>query len=199
MVGVRSQATSRSMSCGIDARSCGSSARTRSTVSMMLAPGCAIDDQQHGGLAVGQAGIAHVLAPNRPPRPRRRAAPPRRCGRRRSAAGTRRRSCAWSLASICQLRCPSSTLPLGRLALVAASAARTSSRPMPYLFSAGGFSSTRTAGSAPPPTRTWPMPSTCDSFCCSTVCRRVVHLASGQVSEVSDRIRIGASAGLTLR
>ncbi len=37
---VRSAATVTSMSRGIDASSCGSSAMTRSTVSMMLAPGC---------------------------------------------------------------------------------------------------------------------------------------------------------------
>ena len=36
--------------------------------------------------------------------------------------------------------------PLGELALAAASAARTLSSPMPYLLSAVGFSSTRTAG-----------------------------------------------------
>ena len=35
---------------------------------------------------------------------------------------------------------------------------------MPYRFSAVGFSSTRTLGSAPPPTTTWPTPLICDSF-----------------------------------
>ena len=40
MVGVRSTATARSMAVGMEARSCGSSERTSSTVLMMLAPGC---------------------------------------------------------------------------------------------------------------------------------------------------------------
>ncbi len=39
IVGVRSSATSRLMAAGIEARSCGNSARTSSTVSIMLAPG----------------------------------------------------------------------------------------------------------------------------------------------------------------
>ena len=36
---------------------------------------------------------------------------------------------------------------------------------MPYLNSALGFSSTRTAGSELPPICTWPTPLTCESFC----------------------------------
>ena len=78
-------------------------------------------------------------------------------------------------------------------------AARTSSTPMPYLLSAVGLSSTRTAGSELPPTVTCPTPSTCDSFCA-----RIVDAASYIwpcviVSDVSARIMIGASAGFTLR
>ncbi|MNK97624.1 hypothetical protein D3C87_1179680 [compost metagenome] len=48
--------------------------------------------------------------------------------------------------------------------MVAEIVLRTSSSEMPYLFSAVGFSSTRTAGSEAPPIVTWPTPSTCDSF-----------------------------------
>ena len=86
-----------------------------------------------------------------------------------------------------------------RTSLAAASAVRTSSTPMPYLLSAGGFSSTRTAGSELPPTVTWPTPSICESFwarivdAASYICPCVI------VSDVSARIMIGASAGLTLR
>ena len=40
MTGVRSITTESVMLPGMEASSCGSSARTRSTVSMMLAPGC---------------------------------------------------------------------------------------------------------------------------------------------------------------
>ena len=61
------------------------------------------------------------------------------------------------------------------------------------------MSSTRTAGSELPPMLTVPMPFTCESFCA-----RMVEAASyirprDMVDEVSARIRMGASAGLTLR
>ena len=59
--------------------------------------------------------------------------------------------------------------------------------------------STRTAGSELPPTTTSPMPSTCDSFCASTVDAASYRSPRVIVSEVRVRIRIGASAGLTLR
>ena len=70
---------------------------------------------------------------------------------------------------------------------------------MPYLFSTVGFSSTRTAGSALPPTNTWPTPSTCESFCCRIDAAASYMRAVSTVSEVSARMRMGASAGLTLR
>ena len=97
------------------------------------------------------------------------------------------------------MRSPASSWPLGRLTLVAASTARTSSRPSPYLYSAAGFSSTRTAGSEPPPAMTWPTPSIWESFC-----TRMLEAASYiwprlSVLEVSARISTGASAGFTLR
>ena len=92
-----------------------------------------------------------------------------------------------------------SIAPFGLLALAEASAARTSSSPMPYLNSAFGFSSTRTAGSAAPPMMTWPMPLICDSFCDSTLLAASYIWPRVRVFEVSARIRTGASAGLTLR
>ena len=88
---------------------------------------------------------------------------------------------------------------MGRLALVVVIAVRTSSKPMPSLFSSGGFSSTRTAGSEPPPTLTCPTPFICEMRCArlveamSYICPRVKR------SEVSARIITGASAGFTLR
>ena len=48
----------------------------------------------------------------------------------------------------------------------ALTAARTSSSPMPYLKSARGFNSMRTAGRDAPFNSTLPTPGTCDSFCC---------------------------------
>jgi hypothetical protein len=89
--------------------------------------------------------------------------------------------------------------PLGVLALAEASAARTSSSPMPYWNSGLGLSSTRTAGSELPPTCTWPMPDTCDSFCARMVCAASYSCPVVSVPEVSVMIRIGASAGFILR
>ena len=76
---------------------------------------------------------------------------------------------------------------------------RTSSRPSPALLSWVGLTSTRTPGSALPPTITWPTPSICESFCArieeaaSYICPRG-RVARGQ----APRIRIGASAGIDL-
>ncbi len=90
-------------------------------------------------------------------------------------------------------------MPLGRFALVALMAARTSSSPIAYLLSAVGFNSTRTAGSELPPTVTWPMPFTCESFCASMVDAASYIWPRSSVAEVSAMIMTGASAGLTLR
>jgi hypothetical protein len=88
---------------------------------------------------------------------------------------------------------------LGRFALVAASTVRTSSKEMPYLLSVCGSSSTRTAGSELPPTCTCPTPCSCDSFWAMMVEPASYIWPCVMVSEVSARIMIGASAGLTLR
>ena len=105
------------------------------------------------------------------------AGPARRCGRRRSAARTRcalkqliggvdrpglrrRRRC-----------CPSADWRWRRRE-------RCGRLPGPGrdCSAASGLTSTRTAGSAPPPTITWPTPCTCESFCCRIDRRGVVHL-----------------------
>ncbi len=143
---------------------------TRSTVSMMLAPGWRKMISSTAGLAVGEPGVAQVLDRVDDLGRRRRAAPPRRCGRRRSAAGTRRRVFAWSLASICQCRSPSSTIALRPVGVGRGDARRARPRGRcRTCSSASGLSSTRTAGSELPPTVTWPTPSTCESFCASIV------------------------------
>ena len=98
-----------------------------------------------------------------------------------------------------QLRLESATSPFGRLALAAARTMRTSSSPSPFLFSAVGFRSTRTAGSAPPPTMTWPTPGTWASFCCRIEAAMSYIRARSTTSEVRARSMMGASAGLTFR
>ena len=73
-----------------------------------------------------------------------------------------------------------------------------SSRPMPYLNSAPGSSSTLTAGRALPTTSTSPMPSSCDSRCCSTLEAMSYICPAVRVVEVIASTMIGASAGLIL-
>ena len=99
----------------------------------------------------------------------------------------------------CQVSSPWPRLPLGVLALALASVVRTWSRPICMLSRARGFSSTRTAGLAPPPTVTWPTPSTCASFWASIESAASYISVTSLLSEVSARIMMGASAGLTLR
>jgi hypothetical protein len=82
---------------------------------------------------------------------------------------------------------------LGVLALAAASAARTLSRPIRYLASAVGLISTRTAGSELPPSTTWPTPVTWLSLCCNTFEAAVVQAAladriGGQCQDQGRRI-----------
>ena len=57
----------------------------------------------------------------------------------------------------------------------------------------------RTAGKAPPPTLTWPTPSTWDRRWASTVDAASYIWPRVSVSEVSATIMMGASAGFTLR
>jgi hypothetical protein len=85
------------------------------------------------------------------------------------------------------------------MTLAAASIRRTSSRPMSYLASVMGLSSTRTAGSEAPPTKTCPTPSIWASFCWRIVEATSYIRPVSTVAEVSAMIMIGASAGFTLR
>ena len=89
--------------------------------------------------------------------------------------------------------------PFGLLALAAASTPRTCSNPMPYLFRAVGFSSTRTPGNALPPTDTWPTPLTCASFCAMMDDAASYICALDRMGEVSANNTIGESAGFTFR
>src|ERR1700680_764645 len=89
--------------------------------------------------------------------------------------------------------------PLGVLAFAWLRAVRTESRPTPSLFSSMGLTSARTAGFAPPPTKTCPTPSTCASFWARIESAALYISDSGTVSEVSAKIKMGASAGLDLR
>ncbi len=62
-----------------------------------------------------------------------------------------------------------------------------------------GLASMRTAGLALPPMFTWPTPLTCAIFCARIESAASYSCGTVMVSEVSARIRMGASAGLILR
>jgi hypothetical protein len=85
------------------------------------------------------------------------------------------------------------------LALVAVIALLTSSKPMASLLSTVGLSSTRTAGSEPPPTVTCPTPFTCEMRCARLVDAMSYICPGVKRSEVIARIITGASAGFTFR
>src|ERR1035441_9104341 len=97
------------------------------------------------------------------------------------------------------MRKPSEKCPLGVLALAPLKAVRLCSRPTPYLFTAVGFNSMRTAGSELPPTETCPTPVTWASFCAMMV-EAASHIwPRVRVAEVRASMKMGESAGLTLR
>ena len=97
------------------------------------------------------------------------------------------------------MRRPSEKCPLGVLALAPLNVVRTCSRPMPYLFRAGGFSSTRTAGSELPPTVTCPTPLTWASFWAMMVEAASYIWPLVRTGEVRASMKMGESAGFTFR
>jgi hypothetical protein len=82
--------------------------------------------------------------------------------------------------------------------LAATIAERRPSIPSPLDASACGLAWMRTAGRCPPDSVTRPTPGTCDSFCAKRVSARFWTCGNGSDAEVSARVTIGASAGLTL-
>jgi len=62
-----------------------------------------------------------------------------------------------------------SELPFRQIRILPASMVLMSVRLRPKLFRSRGLTSTRTAGSAPPPMLTWPTPWICRSRCCMIV------------------------------
>ena len=105
----------------------------------------------------------------------------------------------WSVVLIEKVRRESENSPFGRFAFMAARAVCTSSRFRSRLFKSVGLTSTRTAGSELPPTNTWPTPWTCASFWARMDEATSYILPFVARSDVRSRIRIGASAGFTLR
>src|ERR1039458_3324463 len=97
------------------------------------------------------------------------------------------------------MRRPSEKCPFGVLALAPLNEVRICSRPMPYLFRAGGFSSIRTLGSELPPTVTCPTPLTWASFWAMMVEAASYIWPLVRTAEVRASMKMGESAGCTLR
>ena len=106
---------------------------------------------------------------------------------------------SWSVAWMVHAVLASASSPLGVFALTVPRAARTCSRLRPIWLRRAGSTRTRTAGLAPPPTMTWPMPSTWESFWARIESAASYMRPTGSTSEVRARIMTGRSAGLTLR
>ena len=91
------------------------------------------------------------------------------------------------------------TVPFGRFALAAFKRVADRIQPNPQFVEQSRIHLRPHRGLRRPHTKTWPTPSTCDSFCdriesaASYICGTVI------VSEVSPSNRMGASAGFTLR
>ena len=97
------------------------------------------------------------------------------------------------------LASPVCSTPLGRLALLAWMAARTSSAAMPSASSAKGLSCTRTAGSELPPSSTSPTPGTCSRRWLTRLLTRSYTCPGERWVDESARIMKGCEAGLRLR
>ncbi len=198
MLWVRSVRTVSSAAAGRLAESCGSSACTRSTTSITLAPGWRWMLTSTAGSRSAQAASRRSSAAFsiRATSPSRSGAPSRQAMIRLRNSSTER---SWSFASIRMVRMGPSKLPLGWLALAAAMAERTSARLRPRCASSPGLICTRTAGRWPPARLTMPTPGICASFWAMRVSTRSCTCGSGRLAEVTARVMIGVSAGLTLR
>ena len=180
MVCVRSSATSTSMAGEIDAGE-----RREERLDALddlddVGARLAADDDQHGALAVGPGRDAVVLDV---------------VVDVRDVAEPHRRAVVWVDDQVAvlvgaeelivggdgrRLRARPPMRPLGPVRPWRRPArCRTSSRVRPTPASASGSTCTRTAGCWPPPTKTWPTPSTCEIFCARTVLAASKTCASG--------------------
>ena len=161
-------ATSMSMSAGIEACSCGSSAFTAVDGVDDVGAGLAVDDDQHRRLAVGEPGVAQIL--DRIDRPRRRR--DSRTARAVAVGDDQRRVVGGRVRLVVGVDLAALVAVLDRALRAVGVGGRRARRARPPArcrigTARSGLSSTRTAGSELPPTSTSPTPSTCDSFCCS--------------------------------
>ncbi len=195
---VRSLSTFICTPAGSVACSCGSSVRTCSTTAITFAPGWRWMFTSTAGVVPLQAASWRFSAPSVmvATSPRRSGAPSRQASTRERYSSTLR---IWSLASSITARIGPSKLPLGRLTLAAAIAVRMWSMPRLFAASAAGFTWMRTAGRWPPARLTKPTPGSCARRCAMRVSTRSCTCGSASACEVTARVRMGVSAGLTLR
>ena len=92
-----------------------------------------------------------------------------------------------------------STLPLAVLTVTFVRVERTSSSVMPMAASRAGSTWTRTARFCSPPMETCDTPEICEICWLRMLSAQSSTSISGSVSDCTARIRIGLSAGLTLR
>ena len=198
MLSVRSVRMRTSTLAGSVAVSCGSSARMRSATSMTLASGWRWTLMRIARSASAQAARKRSSGPSmiRATSLSRSGAPFFQATISDSYWST---VVIWSLASRMVLRTGPSKLPLGRLALAEAIAVCRSASVRPAPASAAASACTRIAGRCPPARLTSPTPCTCASFWAMRVSTRSCTRGSGRVSELTASVRIGVSAGLTLR
>jgi len=198
IVAVRSWITVSLMPAGIHDISCGSSARTRSRVSITFDPadleivsriaGCLPSQAARRVLATPSVTVATSDNWSTAPLP---------------AFSTRRRYCA------ARVICPFTPIvsacngpwkpPVGSVTLAAFTALVTSCAESPAAARRTGSRSMRTAGFSAPLTVTLETPSTCDSRWPSTVSAASKMSRTESVSDDSAMVMIGASAGLNLR
>ena len=198
MVVVRSAMICTSTEAGSAACSLGSSALTRSTVSMTLAPGWRCTLRMTPGVRSDQAAR------------RRFSASSTICATSLSRSGFpffqammrfwySAADLSWSLASRVEARCAPSKLPLAWLTLAATMArAHIVERRGPARRVFVDSAWMRTAGRRPPAMLTSPTPSTCESLGASRFSARSCTWITGSDGEVIAMVSTGASAGLTL-
>ena len=198
MVPVRSTSVEISIPPGIHSFSSGSSALTRSTVSMTLASPCLVIWISTAGCLLNQAieRLLRTLSSTSATSERRTKLPFELLIRisRNSAAV---RICQFiEIVSLCR---PPLKMPTGPSGLALMMASRTSSVAIPAFDSATGLSEIRTAGWSAPLTVTSPTPGTCEMRCASTVSATSYIALVEMVFDVSASTNTGAAAGLALR
>ena len=198
MVPVRSTSVEISTPPGSHCFRSGSSALTRSTVSITLASPCLVIWIRTAGCLLNQA-IERLLrtesSTSATSARRTKLLPELLTMMSRNSAAVR----ICLLVEIVSLWRPPLKMPTGPSGLALMIASRTSSVAIPAFDSATGLSAIRTAGWSAPVTLTSPTPGTCEIRCAITVSATSYIALVVSVFDVSASTNTGAAAGLALR